>query len=369
MSKIFSKGLFLVVLCAVQAAAVFAADGLNRAIAKQADYIVGKAAADSRVAIVNIQSGSARLSEYILEQFPEPILKTRKITLVERVNLEVVQREISFQYSGEVSDETMVAIGRKLGAEIIVSGKIIELSTTYAFTIRMVDVETAAVVGSYTTEIEHDSLMEAFFPGSQVARTIKNNSQTQQSKNAETAGKIKNALGIFPSGLYLGYIGSYRTPIGLSFGGINESASLFMDNMFGPPGFKGLDHRTGLTYDDSGINNSTGPFSTDDTTTALVYDGLIGLNVRMIKSFLWLSIGAGVQYRQEYKVFANTAGEESWAKEDGDIMSRLDFIAAAGVLVKIWYLYGQLKYMYVFGDDLGLDWGRIYLGVGYVWKR
>ena len=92
-----------------------AAEKLEKAIENSADYIVQNSSSGSIIAIVNIKSDSRTLSEYIIEKMPDYLVNRKRLTVVDRNRLDIIQREIKFQYSGDVSDETMVSIGKMTG--------------------------------------------------------------------------------------------------------------------------------------------------------------------------------------------------------------------------------------------------------------
>jgi hypothetical protein len=66
---------------------------------------------------------------------------------------------MDFQMSGEVSDESAQSIGRKLGAQIIVSGSIAPLGDLYRLRIRAIEVESAAIRGVNSQNIKLDGIL------------------------------------------------------------------------------------------------------------------------------------------------------------------------------------------------------------------
>jgi hypothetical protein len=157
------------------------------------------------------------------------VVNNRKnITFVDRSKLDLIQREISFQYSGEVSDEVMVSIGKKIGAGVIVTGTIMETGRVYSFSIKLLDVESARILGSNSTQITHDETMAGFMNGSRVAQLALEESRKKRQGRESAVSTIKNVLGIFSRGLYLGYLGYLNMPIELSFGGTNEGSGFLL---------------------------------------------------------------------------------------------------------------------------------------------
>ena len=370
------KILIFALFAAMTAGNIHALDTLDEAIRKEAAFILDRTRAGAVLAIVNIKSDSARLSEYVMERLPDHLVGNRKgITLVDRSRLNLIQREIAFQYSGEVSDETMVAIGRKTGAEIIIAGSIIEAGDAYHFSVKMLDVATAHIVGSDSARIEHDSVMNGYLPHSDVARRRKEQAALSQARRASTARTMQNVLGIFSDGFYLGYLGSISTPIGLSLGWISGGMSFFVDNEFGPPAFNNYERSGSMTYSGIAVNNAAAGFSyfPEDERTRFEWFCTAGFNFNIIKTLLWANLGGVLVYREDYRLFTeqNSSGiaEKIWLRNGEDSFK---FVISAGLYLKLWYFYVQGKYKYVIGEEAGFhDDGlsRLDFGIGYVWRR
>lgn len=354
---------------------LYAADTLEKAIEKQAGYIIKNAPRNTALAIVNVKSNSAMLSEYIMEKLPDYVVNTsERIIFVDRSKLDLIQQEINFQYSGEVSDDQVVAIGRKIGAKVIVTGAVLEVGREYSFNIKLLDVETAQILGSNSQLVVHDATMDGFMSGSRVAQLALEDAQRRRREREAAVSTIKKALGIFSHGVYLGYLGSLTMPIGLSFGGTSEGVRMFIETGFSPPDFAGHEHSGGLSYSGNTIQNPAqgAAYVNLDDRTAFVWDVNAGFNINIIKTLLWATIGAGFEYRQDYKLFTETSTNGSgriWAKSEAD--DQLKALISAGLYVKLWYFYIQGKYRYVIGEEIdastyGLN--HLSLGLGYVWR-
>jgi hypothetical protein len=375
MMRKFTGILFMGIICFVHGTG-YAADTLEKSIEQEADYIIKTSSRDAVLAIVSIKSDSYLLSEYVMEKLPDYVINNRKnITFVDRSKLDLIQQEINFQYSGEVSDETMVSIGKKIGAQVIVTGAIMEAGNVYNFSVKLLDVETARILGSNSIQIVHDDVMEGFTGGSRVAQLALEQAQQKRRDRAAAASTIKNALGIFSNGFYLGYIGSLSMPIGISLGWIGEGGSFFIDTGFGPPSFEGYEHPSNVSYNGNNIQNPDPDvtYTNEDDKTSFLWDVVVGLNINIIKTILWADIGGGFEYRQDYKLYTETSGRGSnkiWVQNDSD--EKIKLVVSAGLYLKLWYFYIQGKYKYVIGEEIdtstyGLN--HLNLGVGYIWRR
>ena len=98
-----------------------------------------------KVVVLNFNSPSVRFSNYVMDEMMTFLVMSEKITVVDRFNLELIQQEMNFQSSGEVSDSSAQAIGQKLGAQSIISGSIEDLGNFYRIRFRTIEVETATI--------------------------------------------------------------------------------------------------------------------------------------------------------------------------------------------------------------------------------
>ena len=128
-----------------------------RAAARQMD---SRLSANTKVAIVSVGSSSARLSEYIINQLEAVLVNSGKLVVVDRANLDKIREEQGFQLSGYVSDESAKAIGQHLGAGAIVTGSFTDLGDVCHLTLKAINMETAAVVVSYPSDIIKSTRIE-----------------------------------------------------------------------------------------------------------------------------------------------------------------------------------------------------------------
>jgi hypothetical protein len=81
-----------------------------------------------------------------------------KFTVVDRHNLDLLQAEFDFQYSGEANEETAVSVGKKLGAQSIITGIVEEFGELYRLQIRSIEVETASIQAMQNYLISDDNI-------------------------------------------------------------------------------------------------------------------------------------------------------------------------------------------------------------------
>ncbi|MFP3043011.1 tetratricopeptide repeat protein [Treponema primitia] len=99
---------------------------------------------NTRLAITNIRSDSAALSDYIIEELFIALSDSGKIAAIDTntLNRSLADTEINFQLSGSVSDETQVSIGKLLGVQQVLSGSFAKNGNDYQLQTVLLDVHT-----------------------------------------------------------------------------------------------------------------------------------------------------------------------------------------------------------------------------------
>jgi TolB-like protein len=150
--------------------------GLDNAIQKAADEISADLPQGKKAAVVMFSSSSSDLSEYIAEELSLALIRRKKLTIVDRKQLELIHNEMSFQMSGYVDDESAMRIGHLLGVQFIITGSLVNSGTYYRFRTSAVNVESAVreapvslMVNKSDRQIEYLSRGE-----SEATRTIDN---------------------------------------------------------------------------------------------------------------------------------------------------------------------------------------------------
>ena len=199
MKKIIFTLMFSLIGIAVsfsQAKGVTIDNALTQAAEKFSSSLKNK----TTVAILGISSSYNELSEYMLGELTTDIVQLRKLQVVTRANLDVIKKEMNFQLSGEVSDETMQQLGAKTGAQTVISGTFKPLGTLYVLDIQAFDVTTATIQDTYRVNVASDETLELL-----TKKKVVNAAGKIQS-NDYTAGE---RLGIGFQNILLG-LGSYR---------------------------------------------------------------------------------------------------------------------------------------------------------------
>ena len=139
------KSFFLFGLASLLMNAVFAQSTvrLSEAVKTAIAEIEAKIPRDTNVAVYDFKFQSSRIPKLIRDELISALVKSDKLKIVARDNLDIILKEIQFQESCEVSMQSAVIYGQKLGAQSIVYGEIVDMGSFYRITINTVDVTTA----------------------------------------------------------------------------------------------------------------------------------------------------------------------------------------------------------------------------------
>ena len=96
----------------------------------------------TRVAIVKFDSYSTKISDYIWEELSYRLVNSG-MTVADRTNLPYIYKELNFQISGDVDDDTAQSIGKFIGAQSIITGDLVDIGKAYRLRINATNVEKA----------------------------------------------------------------------------------------------------------------------------------------------------------------------------------------------------------------------------------
>jgi TolB-like protein len=134
---------------------------LDEAVKAGAAEIENRLTRGVKVVVLNFNSPSQRLSNHVLDEMMTELIRNGKVIVVNRADLELIQREMNFQMSGDVSDSSAQSIGQILGAQSIISGSIEDLGAHYRMRFRAIEVETAVIQAQPSSNVRKDSQIAA----------------------------------------------------------------------------------------------------------------------------------------------------------------------------------------------------------------
>ncbi|GHV96685.1 hypothetical protein AGMMS50293_30050 [Spirochaetia bacterium] len=132
-----------------------------RLFLEAAEAIDAKLEQGVKVALLNFSSTSEQFSQYVLDELSANLVNSGKLVIVDRKEIDLIRSETDFQFSGEVSDESAQEVGRMLGAQSIVSGSLTNIGSTYRINIKVLNVQSAAIVVQHRSNIANDAMVQA----------------------------------------------------------------------------------------------------------------------------------------------------------------------------------------------------------------
>ena len=159
--KDLMRGFFFTVLFSTIALCAYSQSivTLDEAIRLTSREISSRLNTGTRIAVLSFNSASRIMSNHVLEELTNALVNEGSLTVVARQNLTLLQQEMNFQLSGDVSDETAQAVGRMLGAEMVVTGTQGIAGSNYRFRFQVLEVETAAIRYSGALDVRNNSLV------------------------------------------------------------------------------------------------------------------------------------------------------------------------------------------------------------------
>jgi hypothetical protein len=122
------------------------ANEIEKLLGNAANDISGRLPENSIIVILNILN--APNAENLINELEFQFIRSdKKFHIVERRRLDLIRQEQQLQLSGEISDNSAVSIGRWLGANIVITGEIVNVNRNQVLTLKAIDVETAQIVG------------------------------------------------------------------------------------------------------------------------------------------------------------------------------------------------------------------------------
>ncbi|GHU55933.1 hypothetical protein FACS189442_4050 [Spirochaetia bacterium] len=136
---------------------------LDEAIKGSASYLVERLAPGAKIAVLNFSADPA-ISNYVIEELTALLVNAGDFIVVDRSELELLQGELDFHLSGEVSDQSAQSIGKKIGAQTVISGSLSPLGNRWRMRIKALEVETAKIQGVETYTVKRDTVLSSLLP-------------------------------------------------------------------------------------------------------------------------------------------------------------------------------------------------------------
>jgi TolB-like protein len=187
--SVFFLGIGVLEITAAQEKAII----LDKAIQGAQAEIEANLAPGTKVVVINFTAPTTPLSDYVIDRLIAGLVNNRKMTVVERKDIGLIDTEMAYQFSGEVSDESAQAIGQKLGAQSIVSGKFEALGDQYHFSIKTIHVESATIELFYQAPIKQDKKLDTLLNITRQ-QTVKTQKEEDRKKVTEQNAQYRQVV-------------------------------------------------------------------------------------------------------------------------------------------------------------------------------
>ncbi len=124
---------------------------------------------DSVIAILDCSAQTEALGIFVSQEITQFFVNSGKLVVVDRSDIEKVQNELTFQLSGDVSDESAQSIGKMLGAQIIITST---LDEARMLRIKAIEVETARILGMERVHIGESRLYTSLVAGNRDNKVV-----------------------------------------------------------------------------------------------------------------------------------------------------------------------------------------------------
>jgi len=126
---------------------------VDKAAKSAVDTLVSKLPAGSVIMIMQTSSTERNLTNDVSDRITTAIVQGGNLKVVDRTNQSLINAEQQFQMSGNVDDNSAVAIGRQLGAKFAVLCWISGVSSSRRLNLRVLNIETSQIADQSTFEI------------------------------------------------------------------------------------------------------------------------------------------------------------------------------------------------------------------------
>ena len=131
---------------------------LDEAISEVMKYFSTKLAAGTKVVVLNVESDSKKLSDYVVEECGVFVVNSTKLSLVGKSGLSGILKEKNIDDLNEIDEATALEIAKRLGASSVISGSISKLGENYRFRTQAVNAVNGQVLGIQSINIKQDGI-------------------------------------------------------------------------------------------------------------------------------------------------------------------------------------------------------------------
>ncbi|GHU50071.1 hypothetical protein FACS1894200_09320 [Spirochaetia bacterium] len=107
----------------------------------------------TKIAVLSIESDKEAFSNHAIGEITTALVRGRKLTVVSRREIEAIRKEMQFQLSGDVSDESAQSIGKMLGAQTVIIGSFVRMGNNYRLRVNGISTQSAQYESSVSMTV------------------------------------------------------------------------------------------------------------------------------------------------------------------------------------------------------------------------
>lgn len=289
-------------IAAILFATTLYATDIETALRKTVNQFSTSIESDTTIAIVEISSDTSEMSEFMFNEMTHDFVKLHKFKVVDRANLDKIKKELDFQLSGEVDMDSIQQLGAKLGASLVIHGKLSSIGKKYRLVAQVLDVTTASIIDTSSIDVSPNKTTNY------LLRTSTGNEHSDNgSEYLDMIREARDGGGYSPRARFIMYKGDIQVSTGYrkiycgdlsSDGYCISGANYNLFNIGMSPFSVGFMEGVSFNYDSNfesyrGYNVIVGP--------ALGFD---------FSNFLNFELSPGLKY-----------GSDEWLDEDGNYLA------------------------------------------------
>jgi hypothetical protein len=120
--------------------------GIESALKNAVEALADNIPANSTIAVVHFSSGDSEMSQYVLDEIAFHLANTGRFRVVDGNEINRLKRELNFQMSGEMDDNSLLSIGRMIGANIVINGNLTGSGATQYLRLNAINTETTQIL-------------------------------------------------------------------------------------------------------------------------------------------------------------------------------------------------------------------------------
>lgn len=118
---------------------------LEKAVYELARGVSSKLPEGTKIVLYDISAETPETSTFLIDECTRALLDIGSLRIVDRGSLDKIRDELSFQMSGDVSDESAQRLGAMLGAESLLTGSFDSYRGKYRLTLKSIQVATSEI--------------------------------------------------------------------------------------------------------------------------------------------------------------------------------------------------------------------------------